>query len=395
MKRVLVVVGTRPEVIKLAPVIHRLRQRPREAELLVCSTGQHRQMLDSAMRVFGLTADHDLDLMQPGQTPAQVLGRALTALGDLVTRVRPDVVVVQGDTTTVTAAALAGFLGHARVAHVEAGLRSGDRHAPFPEEVNRRVAGVVADLHFAPTRASADNLIREGVDPASVFVTGNTVVDALRWMQARADALPPLPPGLLQQGKRLLLVTAHRRESFGQAFRDLCLALRDLAERFEDVQILYPVHLNPNVRAPVFEILGSVRRVTLIEPVDYAVFVRLMLAAHLILTDSGGIQEEAPSLGRPTLVLRDKTERPEAVAAGVVRLVGTDRDRIVSEAARILADGALHARLSRPVNVYGDGRAAERIADLVIRGVTDIPPFEPAADAPGVTISAAAAGLPA
>jgi UDP-N-acetylglucosamine 2-epimerase (non-hydrolysing) len=377
MKRVLVVMGTRPEVIKLAPIIHKLRARSSEAELIVCSTGQHREMLDSAMKQFDLHAEHDLGLMQPGQTPTDLLGRALLALQKLLTEVKPDVVVVQGDTTTVTAAALAAFMNHIQVAHVEAGLRTQDKRAPFPEEVNRRVAGVVADLHFAPTQASADNLLREGVDPSTVFVTGNTVVDALRWVHDRVKSMPPLPAEMVPPGKRLVLVTAHRRESFGDAFRELCLSLRDIAERFSDVQILYPVHLNPNVRAPVFEILGSVPGVKLIEPLEYSTFVRVMLASSLILTDSGGIQEEAPSIGKPTLVLREKTERPEAVAAGAVRLVGTDRAKIVREATAILSDPALHARLSRPLNVYGDGLAADRIADLVIHGSTRLPPFKP------------------
>ncbi len=377
MKRVMLVFGTRPEVIKLAPLVHALRDRPRDCALTVCSTGQHRQMLDATLAAFELTADLELNLMQPGQHPTDFLGRLLLALRPALDDVRPDVVAVQGDTATVMGTALAAFMSGAQVAHVEAGLRTRDKRAPFPEEVNRRVAGVVADFHFAPTVAAAENLLREYVDPRAVYVTGNTVVDALRWMHARVSRRP-LPGELEPRAARMILVTAHRRESFGGPFRQLCLALRDIAERFDDVELIYPVHLNPNVQRPVREILDDCPRVRLVEPQDYATFVGLLSRAHLVLTDSGGIQEEAPALGKPVLVLREKTERPEAVAAGTVLLVGTDRGRIVSEASRLLSDPAAYAKMARPSNLYGDGRAAQRITEILLDGQMRTAPFEAA-----------------
>jgi UDP-N-acetylglucosamine 2-epimerase len=377
MKRVLVVFGTRPEAIKLAPVIHHLRGRRDDVALTVCSTGQHREMLDDTMRALDLTADHDLRVMRAAQHPTDLLGRLLLSLRPLIDEVAPDVILVQGDTTTVMAAALAGFIAGAKVGHVEAGLRTRDKRAPFPEEINRRVAGVAADYHFAPTPTARDALLSEGVPAETVFLTGNTVVDALHWIRGKV-ADRPLPSGCELDGARLVLVTAHRRESFGEPFRDLCFALQDIAERFDDVKLIYPVHLNPNVRRPVREILGGCDRVTLIEPLPYDDFVTLLVRAHLVLTDSGGIQEEAPALGKPVLVLRDKTERPEAVAAGVVRLVGTNRERIVSEASRLLSDPAAYAEMAREVNVYGDGLAAQRIAEVVLHGTMTTPPFAPA-----------------
>ncbi len=374
MQRILLVFGTRPEVIKLAPVIHALRARPREATTILCSTGQHREMLDQTLAAFELTPDVDLRLMQPAQRPADLLGRLLLALGPVIDEARPDTIVVQGDTTTVMAAALAGFLSGAKVAHVEAGLRTRDKRAPFPEEVNRRVTGVVADWHFAPTVRAAQALIWEGAAPRSVFVTGNSVVDALFWMRERC-AGRPLPPELDPGDARLVLVTAHRRESFGQPLAELCGALRELADRFVDVQIVYPVHLNPAVQEPVKRLLADHPRIRLIEPLDYAAFVALLTRAHLVLTDSGGVQEEAPALGKPVLVLRDKTERPEGVAAGVVRLVGMNRVRIVEEATRLLCDEREYALASRPLLVYGDGRSAARIVEVLLDGAMATPPF--------------------
>jgi UDP-N-acetylglucosamine 2-epimerase (non-hydrolysing) len=374
LKRVMLVFGTRPELIKLAPLVHAYRARPALAELTLCSTSQHRQMLDSTLAAFDLRADIDLDLMQDGQHPSEFLGRLMLALRPVLAEVRPDIVAVQGDTATVMGAALAAFLCGSQVAHVEAGLRTRDKRAPFPEEVNRRVAGVVADLHFAPTARARDNLLREGVDPTTVFLTGNTVVDALRWMQTRVAGMT-LPPELHPGGRRLVLVTAHRRESFGEPFRELCLALRQIAERFDDVCLIYPVHLNPNVQRPVHEILGGCPRVRLVAPQDYATFVALLSRAHLVLTDSGGIQEEAPALGKPVLVLREKTERPEAVAAGVVKLVGTQRSRIVDEASQLLSNEAAYAAMARVVNTYGDGLAGQRIAEVTIDGRMSTPPF--------------------
>jgi len=375
-KRVLVVFGTRPEVIKLAPVIHELRARGDAADLRLCSTGQHREMLDQTLAAFALQPDFDLHVMRAGQHPTDLLSRLLAGLRPVIDDFRPEVIVVQGDTTTVMAGALAGFLAGVRVAHVEAGLRTRDKHAPFPEEVNRRVTGVVADDHFAPTLRARDNLLAEGIAPQRIFVTGNTVVDALHWVRARV-ADRRLPAGLDPGAARLVLVTAHRRESFGQPFRDLCLALRDIAERFDDVCLIYPVHLNPAVQKAAHEVLGGCPRVRLAEPLDYADFVALLSRAYLVLTDSGGIQEEAPALGKPVLVLREKTERPEAVAAGVVRVVGTDRKRIVGEASALLSDPAAYAAMARTVHVYGDGRAAARIAEVILTGRMTTPPFRP------------------
>ena len=351
MKHMLVVFGTRPEVIKLAPVVFALGGRPDDFRVTLCATGQHRDMLDSALAAFELHADHDLDAMETGQHPADLLGRLVRNLRPLIDDLRPDTVVVQGDTVTVMAAALTGFLCGVRVAHVEAGLRTRDRRAPFPEEVNRRVAGVVADYHFAPTAGARDHLLREGVPAESVFLTGNTIVDALYWMREKVTGRD-LPAGLDATGKRLVLVTAHRRESFGPPFRELCHALREIAATHADVELVYPVHLNPNVRQPVHEILGGCERVRLVEPLAYTDFIAVLTRAYLVLTDSGGLQEEAPVLGKPTLVLRDKTERPEAIAAGIARLVGTDRSRIVTEASRVLDDPRAYQAMARPVHVY-------------------------------------------
>lgn len=379
-KRVVAVFGTRPEVIKLAPVILDLYERD-GVDLTLCATGQHREMLDQTLAAFGFHPDVDLDLMQPGQNPTELLSRLLSGLRGVCERVNPDVVVVQGDTSTVMAGALAGFLHGARVAHVEAGLRTGDRRAPFPEEVNRRVTGVVADDHFVPTTRARDNLLAEGVAADQIYLTGNTVVDALRWMRARV-ARRALPEELDPQGQRLILVTAHRRESFGAPFRELCTALREIAEGFEDVCLLYPVHLNPHVQETARQVLGGCPRVRLTEPLDYATFVALLSRAHLVITDSGGIQEEAPALGKPVLVLREKTERPEAVAAGVVKIVGTQRQRIVAAATELLSDAAAYAAMAREVNVYGDGLAARRIGEVITTGRMSTPPFRPP-DTPG------------
>lgn len=375
-RHILITLGTRPEVIKLAPLVHTLREWPTPVRVTVCSTGQHREMIDSALRVFDIAPDLDLELMRPGQAPAEVVGRAMLALQPVFADLRPDVIVVQGDTATVMAAALAGFLNKVAVAHVEAGLRTADKHAPFPEEVNRRVAGVCADYHFPPTARARENLLREGTPAKDIVVTGNTVVDALQWMGKHVGEIV-LPSELTAHSGRTVLVTAHRHESFGEPFRQLCFALRDIAERFADVQVIYPVHLNPNVRKPVNEILGQVDRVRLIEPLPYDQFVALLYRADLVLTDSGGIQEEAPALGKPTLVLREKTERPEAVEAGVVRLVGTNRERIVRETTLVLTDDAVRAQMSRKAFVYGDGLASRRVAEVLVDGKLTTPEFAP------------------
>lgn len=373
MKRILVAFGTRPEAIKLATVVRSLRER-RDAVVKLCSTGQHREMLDDTLRALELTADIDLRVMQTAQHPTDLLGRLLLALRPVMDEFEPDVVVVQGDTTTVAAAAFAGYIRGAKVAHVEAGLRTLDKRMPFPEEINRRVTGVLTDYHFAPTEKARDALLAENVPADTIYVTGNTVVDSLRWMRERTVG-HPLPGNINAEGRRLVLVTAHRRESFGKPFEELCLALRDIAERFQDVLMVYPVHLNPNVQKPVREILGGCERVRLIEPLSYVEFVPLLSRAHLVITDSGGIQEEAPSLGKPVLVMRDKTERPEGVATGVVKLVGTRRERIVAEASQLLTDSAAYASMAREVNVYGDGLASKRIAEVIVDGQMSTPPF--------------------
>jgi UDP-N-acetylglucosamine 2-epimerase (non-hydrolysing) len=364
--KVLCVFGTRPEAIKMAPVIQELRRRPGCADVRVCVTGQHREMLDQVLRLFDVAPDHDLKIMRAGQTLTDVTAAALTGLDRIVAQERPDWIVVQGDTTTAMAGALVGFYHRVRVAHVEAGLRSRDLGHPFPEEANRRIADTVATVHLAPTDVARDNLLREGFDAAIIVVTGNTVIDALHWvaaLPAPSDLDGLIPPN----GTRLVLVTAHRRESFGAGMEDICLGLRDLARRYgERVRIVYPVHLNPNVLDPVHRTLGAVPNVALVPPLDYLRFVHVMKRAYLVLTDSGGIQEEAPGLGKPVLVLRDVTERPEAVAAGTARVIGTARERLVSEAARLLDDPLDYARMARAVNPYGDGHAARRVVDALL-----------------------------
>jgi UDP-N-acetylglucosamine 2-epimerase (non-hydrolysing) len=365
---VLSIIGTRPEAIKMAPVIKELERFSGEIRSVVCSTGQHRQMLDQVLQLFAITPDLDLGLMTHDQGLAQLTARLFTGLDDVLAETRPDVVLAQGDTTTVLVAALVAYYRGIPFGHVEAGLRTGDRRRPFPEEINRRLADAVTDLYFAPTERSRQALLREGFADRDIFVTGNTVIDALLDVAGREDydwAGGPLA-GLPEDG-RYVLITAHRRESFGEQFRQLCLAIRDLAQRFgrDGLHFVYPVHLNPNVRKPVGEILGEVPNVTLIEPVDYFSLVQLMKRAKLILTDSGGIQEEAPSLGVPVLVMRDTTERPEGIEAGVVRLVGTHRERIVAEATRLLTDPEAHAAMATPANPYGDGQAARRIVRIL------------------------------
>jgi UDP-N-acetylglucosamine 2-epimerase (non-hydrolysing) len=362
MKRVLSVFGTRPEAIKLAPVILELQKHADRFESLVCVTAQHRQMLDQVLDWFAITPHYDLDLMKPNQALADFAGRALLAVGVLLEEVKPDVVLVQGDTSTAMIAALAAFYRRTPVGHIEAGLRTRDRYNPFPEEINRRIVGALTTFHFAPTAKAAATLRAEQVPEADIFVTGNTVIDALL-MTVRRPVELDLGFGL--EGRRLVLVTAHRRESFGAPFESLSSALRDIAERNPGVEIVYPVHLNPNVREPVMRILGGQPRVHLIEPLRYEQFAHLMARAHLILTDSGGIQEEAPVLGKPTLVMRETTERPEAIEAGTARLVGTDRAKIVAEAERLLTDEGAYEAMARAGSPFGDGHAAERIAAIL------------------------------
>lgn len=364
-RRILIILGTRPEAIKLCPVYLELRKRP-EFSVQVCATAQHRDLLDQVLAVFGVEPDWDLDLMRPGQTLSETTARVIAGLEPVLREARPDMVLVQGDTTTTLCGALSAFYHRIPVGHVEAGLRTWDPGQPFPEEMNRVLTSRLADLHFAATEWAAGNLVREGVPRSRIAVTGNPGIDAVLWVRERLEqgaleggAWPALDPG-----RRWIVVTAHRRESFGEGFRRICSALTELAAR-SDVQIIYPVHPNPNVRAAVYLDLRGLSNVLLIEPLEYVPFVDLLRRAWLILTDSGGIQEEGPSLGKPVLVMREKTERPEAVEAGTVKLVGTDPRRIVAETVRLLEDPAEYERMSRVHNPYGDGRASARIADAI------------------------------
>lgn len=368
-KRVMVVFGTRPEAIKMAPVVESLRQA-QGVETIVAVTAQHREMLDQVLALFAIEPDEDLDVMEPGQTLPGLFSRILTGMTDVIQRRKPDLVLVHGDTSTTFATALAAFYAGVEVGHVEAGLRTGKMKAPWPEEANRRLTAPLSSLHFAPTAKSRDNLLAEGVEEDHVHVTGNTVIDALLAVVAKIGRDRDLGSSLqghfpfLDPGKRLILVTGHRRENFGAGFEHMCLALRDLAAR-GDTQVVYPVHLNPNVQEPVKRILGEVPGVHLIEPQDYLPFVYLMSRAYLIITDSGGVQEEAPSLGKPVLVMRETTERPEAVDAGTVELVGRERERIVRAATTLLDDSSAYGRMSHAHNPYGDGHAARRIAEVI------------------------------
>ncbi len=366
---VMVVFGTRPEAIKMAPVVLALAARG-DIRVTVTVTAQHRQMLDQVLALFDISPDHDLDIMQPGQSLPELFSRILGAVSALLEGNAPDLVLVHGDTSTTLAAALAAFYARVPVGHVEAGLRTGDLSAPWPEEANRRLTAPLASMHFAPTARARDNLLIEGTDPADVHVTGNTVIDALLQVVHRIQSNAALQSMLesrfpfLDPGKKLILVTGHRRENFGDGMQQICQALKTLGER-EDVQVVYPAHLNPNVQEPVHRLLGSAVNVYLLGPQDYLPFVYLMMRAHLILTDSGGVQEEAPSLGKPVLVMRDTTERPEAIEAGTVRLVGTCAEVILDETLRLLDDDQAYASMSMAHNPYGDGNAAERISQAV------------------------------
>lgn len=393
MKKVLTVFGTRPEAIKMAPVIKELQKHADQFDVRVCVTAQHRQMLDQVLDLFEIIPDYDLDIMKPGQSLTDVTCSVLQGLAPVLEDCRPDIVLVHGDTTTTMAASLAAFYAGIPVGHVEAGLRTGNKRAPFPEEINRRVTGCVADIHFAPTEQARQNLLREGVADDTIHVTGNTVIDALLMVQEKlsagnmgaqiekklVDSYPNLQRiftalGPIQNSKfkiqnpaecRLILVTGHRRENFGNGFENICLALKEIAETHADVEIVYPVHLNPNVQEPVTRILSDCPSVHLIEPQDYLPFVWLMDRSYLIITDSGGVQEEAPSLGKPVLVMRDTTERPEAVQAGTVKLVGTDRERIIEEVGRLLDDREAYDVMTHAYNPYGDGKAASRICKVL------------------------------
>lgn len=370
-KRIMVVFGTRPEAIKMAPIVHVLRQHP-DLEPLVVVTAQHRHMLDQVLDLFGLKPDADLDIMQAGQTLPDIAARILQGITPILASLRPDIVLVHGDTSTTLATAMAAFYARIPVGHVEAGLRTGNMQSPWPEEMNRRLVAPLCALHFAPTSTARDNLLGERIASDRVHVTGNTVIDALLQVDARLRSDADLNGAMaarfsfLDPARRLVLVTGHRRENFGGGFERICSALADIARR-DDVQVIYPVHLNPNVQEPVRRLLSGLSNVHLIEPLEYLPFVYLMQQAALILTDSGGVQEEAPSLGKPVLVMRETTERPEAVAAGTVLLVGTDEHRIAAEVGRLLDDAAAYERMSQAHNPYGDGTASARIVEVLSR----------------------------
>jgi UDP-N-acetylglucosamine 2-epimerase (non-hydrolysing) len=366
--RILIVFGTRPEAIKLFPVIRALEADPR-FQPVVCVSAQHRQMLDQVLEIAGIVPDHDLNLMQPGQTLDGLTAVLLTELGKVMDAEAPARVIVQGDTATAMAGALAAYYRQIPVDHVEAGLRSGNIYHPWPEEVNRKIIGTIASLHFAPTDVAANKLLAEQVDPTRVTVTGNTVIDALHWVQARIVTQPSLASGLAEletrfAGRRIIGVTSHRRESFGDGMTSIAEAIRRIAAR-DDVAVIFPVHLNPNVRAVMNGALGELSNVALIEPLDYPHFVRLLAIAEIMLTDSGGVQEEAPALGKPVLVMRETTERPEGVAAGTARLVGTDVTRIVTELFNLLDDKAAYEAMAQAHNPFGDGQSARRIVELI------------------------------
>lgn len=383
MKKVMLVFGTRPEAIKMAPLVKEFQKYPGSFETIVCVTGQHREMLDQVLKIFDIAPDYDLNIMKQGQDLYDVTARVLTGMRDVLSASQPDVVLVHGDTTTSTAAALAAFYKQIPVGHVEAGLRTHDIYSPWPEEMNRQITSRIAAYNFAPTALSKENLLAEGVAPDSIIVTGNTVIDALRWVVGRIDDDPTLAEGLarvlkysgydidrLDAGRRLVLITGHRRENFGDGFINICTAVRDLVRRYPSVDFVYPMHLNPNVRQPIHDVFGDdlsrFDNLFFIEPLEYLSFVFLMGKASIVLTDSGGIQEEAPGLGKPVLVMRDTTERPEALTAGTVKLVGTDYNKIITEVSRLLDDRTAYETMSKAVNPYGDGEACGRIVGRMV-----------------------------
>jgi UDP-N-acetylglucosamine 2-epimerase (non-hydrolysing) len=367
--KVMTIFGTRPEAVKMAPVIKALQNRPDEIDVKICVTAQHRELLDQVLEVFQIRPDYDLEIMKAGQSLSYLTANILTKLDPILQDEKPDWILVQGDTTTVMTAAIAGFYHRIRIGHIEAGLRTGDKFSPYPEEFNRRIADQISDLHFAPTEMTRDNLLREGFPDENIHVTGNTCIDALLGIVGRED------PGvsekwdrLLDPNRRLIVVTAHRRENFGPPFDDICTALLELSEKYAStIQIVYPVHPNPQVKARAYALLNEIDNIHLCDPIDYLPFVHLLNRADLILTDSGGIQEEAPSLGVPVLVLRESTERPEGIKAGTLKLVGTDPRRIVEETSVLLDDPIAYEKMAGTVNPYGDGQASERIVDLICK----------------------------
>ena len=383
MKKVLLVFGTRPEAIKRAPLVKEFQKQPKRVETVVCVTGQHREMLDQVLKIFDIKPDYDLNIMKQGQDLYDVTARVLTGMRDVLKEVKPDVVLVHGDTTTSTAAALAAFYQQIPVGHVEAGLRTHNIYSPWPEEMNRLLTGRLATYHFSPTPLSRNNLIKESVDDRNIIITGNTVIDALYWVVDKIKNNKELDNELedilskagydvnrLNNGKKLVLITGHRRENFGDGFINMCTAIKDLTVKYPDLDFVYPMHLNPNVRKPIHEVFGEnlsgLKNMFFIEPLEYLSFVYLMEKSSIVLTDSGGIQEEAPGLGKPVLVMRDTTERPEALDAGTVKLVGTDYNKIVNEVSSLIDDKAAYEKMSKAVNPYGDGLACGRIVNALL-----------------------------
>ena len=383
MKKVMLVFGTRPEAIKMAPLVKEFQKQPKRVETVVCVTGQHREMLDQVLKIFDIKPDYDLNIMKQGQDLYDVTARVLTGMRDVLKEVKPDVVLVHGDTTTSTAAALATFYQQIPVGHVEAGLRTHNIYSPWPEEMNRLLTGRLATYHFSPTPLSRNNLIKESIDDRNIIVTGNTVIDALYWVVDKIKNNKELNNELenvlskagydvnrLNNGKKLELITGHRRENFGDGFINMCTAIKDLMVKYPDVDFVYPMHLNPNVRKPIHEVFGEnlsgLKNMFFIEPLEYLSFVYLMEKSSIVLTDSGGIQEEAPGLGKPVLVMRNTTERPEALNAGTVKLVGTDYNKIVNEVSSLIDDKAAYEKMSKAVNPYGDGLACGRIVNALL-----------------------------
>ena len=383
MKKVMLVFGTRPEAIKMAPLVKEFQKQPKRVETVVCVTGQHREMLDQVLKIFDIKPDYDLNIMKQGQDLYDVTARVLTGMRDVLKEVKPNVVLVHGDTTTSTAAALAAFYQQIPVGHVEAGLRTHNIYSPWPEEMNRLLTGRLATYHFSPTPLSRNNLIKESVDDRNIIITGNTVIDALYWVVDKIKNNKELDNELedilskagydvnrLNNGKKLVLITGHRRENFGDGFINMCTAIKDLTVKYPDLDFVYPMHLNPNVRKPIHEVFGEnlsgLKNMFFIEPLEYLSFVYLMEKSSIVLTDSGGIQEEAPGLGKPVLVMRDTTERPEVLDAGTVKLVGTDYNKIVNEVSSLIDDKAAYEKMSKAVNPYGDGLACGRIVNALL-----------------------------
>lgn len=382
MKKVMLVFGTRPEAIKMCPLVKEFQKHSNEFETIVCVTGQHREMLDQVLNIFDVTPDYDLNIMKQGQDLYDVTARVLVGMRDILKEVQPDVVLVHGDTTTSTASALAAFYQQIPVGHVEAGLRTHNIYSPWPEEINRQITGRIATYNFAPTPLSKNNLLREAINEDSITVTGNTVIDALYWVVDKIKTDEELQKNLdavldnagydvarLSDGKKLVLITGHRRENFGDGFINMCTAIKDLTKKYPEVDFVYPMHLNPNVRKPIHEVFGedlsNLGNMFFIEPLEYLSFVHLMSKSTIVLTDSGGIQEEAPGLGKPVLVMRDTTERPEALEAGTVKLVGTNYEKIMPEVSRLIDDAEYYDTMSKAVNPYGDGLACERIVNFI------------------------------